>query len=72
MPLPVKRSKKNCLSSHSCQFVKKYFFAIILLHANVQLVYIMLAKYQIVPSKTVVGVDWPVNAITCKKVRKIV
>ena len=37
------------------------------LHANVQWVYIMKAGYEIVPSKTVVGVDRPVNALTCKQ-----
>ena len=29
MPLPVKKKKKNCLSSLRCHFVKNYFFAII-------------------------------------------
>ena len=32
---------KNCLSSHSCHFVKKYFFWSKLLHAYVQCVYIV-------------------------------
>ena len=32
---------KNCLSSHSCHFVKNYFFWIKLLHAYVQCVYIV-------------------------------
>ena len=32
---------KNCLSSHNCHFVKKYFFWSKLLHAYVQCVYIV-------------------------------
>ena len=50
---------KNCLSSH---IVKKNFLRSKLLHAYVQCVYIVLAKYQIVPSKAVVGVDRPMKA----------
>ena len=65
MPLPVNKKKKNCLSSHRCHFVKKYFFAIKFLHANVQWVYSVKAQYEIVQSKTVVGIDRPVNALTC-------
>ena len=34
--LTCKKTKKNCLSSHSCYFVKIYFFAITFLQANVQ------------------------------------
>ena len=67
MPLPVSKKKKNCLSSHRCHFVKNYFFAIKFLHANVQWVYSMKAQYEIFQSKTVVGVDRPVNALTCKQ-----
>ena len=32
-----------------------------LLHAYFQCVYIVSAKYQIAPSKAVVGVDWPIK-----------
>ena len=53
---------KYCLCSHSCHFVKKYFFWTKLLHAYVQCVYIVEAKNQIVPSKAVVGVDRPMKA----------
>ena len=53
---------KNCLSSHCCHFVKNIFFWTKLLHAYVQCVYIVSAKYQIVPSKAVVGVDRPMKA----------
>ena len=56
-------SWKNCLSSHSCHFVKNYFFWTKLLHAYVQCVYIEYEKYQIVPSKAVVGVDQPVYGL---------
>ena len=55
------------LSSHRCHFVKKYFFAIKFIHANVQWVYSVKAQYEIVQSKSVVGVDRPVNALTCKQ-----
>ena len=55
---------KNCLSSHSCHFVKNYFFWTKLLHAYVQCVYIVWGKYQIAPSKAVVGVDWPMKALS--------
>ena len=55
--------RKNCLSSHSCHFVKKYFFWTKLLHAYVQCVHIVKEKYQIVPSKAVVGVDRPVYGL---------
>ena len=64
--LTSKQKKKNCLSSHRCHFVKKYFFAIDFLHANAQWVYNVKAQYEIVQSKTVVGVDRPVNSLTCK------
>ena len=37
-----------------------YFFKIIFLHAHVQCVCIVMAKYQMAPAKTVVGVDRPV------------
>ena len=52
----------NCLSSHSCHLFKNYFFQTKLLHAYVQCVYIVLAKYQIAPSKAVVGVGRPMKA----------
>ena len=55
----------NCLSSNSCHFVKNYFFQTKLLHAYVQYVYIVAAKYQIAPSKAVVGVDRPIKALSC-------
>ena len=48
-------------SSHSCHFVKKYFFSTRLLHVYVQSVY-CIGKYQIVRLKAVVGVDRPMNA----------
>ena len=35
-----------------------------LLHAYVQCVYIVSAKYQIAPSKAVVGVEWPIKALS--------
>ena len=35
-----------------------------LLHAYVQCVYIVSAKYPIAPSKAAVGVDWPIKALS--------
>ena len=47
-------------SSKRCHFVKKYFYGIKLLHANVQCVYIVYAKYPDVSVKAVVRVDFPI------------
>ena len=55
---------ENCLSSNSCHLVRNYYFQIKLLHAFVQYVYIVVAKHQIAPSKAVVGVDWPIKALS--------
>ena len=49
---------KNSLITHSCHFVKNK-----LLHAYVQCVFIVLKKYQIVPSKAVEGVHRPVYGL---------
>ena len=54
----------KCKSSHSCHFVKKKI-STRLLHAYVQCVFIKQAKYQIVLSKAVVGVDRPMKAPSC-------
>ena len=54
--------REKLSSSHSCHFVKNYFFLTKLIHAYVQWVYIVLAKYQIASSKAVVGVDRPMKA----------
>ena len=55
----LKTMHKNCLSSQSCKFFKNYFSKIIFLHAHVRCVCIVVAKYQMAPAKTVVGVDRP-------------
>ena len=55
---------ENCLSSNICHFVKNYFFQTKLLGAYVQYVYIVAAKYEIAPSKAVVGVDRPIKALS--------
>ena len=55
---------ENCLSSHSCNFVKNVFFTK-LPHAYVQCVYILQVKYQIAKSKAVVGVDRHMKALLC-------
>ena len=39
-------------------FVKKYFYGIKLLHANVQCVYTVYAKYQMASVKVLVQVDY--------------
>ena len=54
---PYKGIILNCLSSHSCPFVKKKKNSTRLLNAYVQCVYIVKEKYQIAPLKAVVGVD---------------
>ena len=51
------------LSSKHCHCVKKYFYDIKLLHANVQCVYIVYAKYQMASVKTLVQVDFSVHAL---------
>ena len=57
----MKTMHKNNLSSQSYKIVKNYyfffFFKIIFLHAHVQCVCIVMAKYQMATAKTVVGVD---------------
>ena len=47
-----------------CNFVKKYFYGIKLLHANVQCVYIVYAKYQMASVKTLVQADLPVHVLS--------
>ena len=56
-----KQSVKKWLSSKRCHFVKKYFYGIKLLYANVQCVYIVYAKNQMASVKTLVQVDFPVH-----------
>ena len=53
---------EKCLSSNSCHFIKNYFFRPKFFHAYVQYVYIVAAKYQIVPSKALVRDDRPMKA----------
>ena len=55
---------KNWLSSKRCHFVKKYFYGIKLLHANVQCVYNVYAKYQMASIKALVQVAFPVYALS--------
>ena len=59
-----KQSVKKWLSSKHCYFVKKYFYGIKLLRANVQCVYIVYAKYQMASVKTLVQVDFPVHVLS--------
>ena len=58
----VENLQKNCLSSKAEILSKIFFFLfkIIFLHAHVQCVCIVKAKYQIALAKTVVAVDRPV------------
>ena len=59
-----KQSVKKWLSSKCCHFVKKYFYGITVLHANVQCVYIVYAKYQMALIKALVLIDFPVRALS--------
>ena len=59
----IKKQCKKWLSSKCCHFVKKYFYSIKLLHANVQCVYIVCTKYQDVSVKAVEQVEFPVYAL---------
>ena len=63
-PFIKKQSVKKWLSSKRCHFAKKYFYGIKLLHANVQCIYIVYAKYQMASVKTLVQVDFPVHALS--------
>ena len=53
---PLLSSKVLKKSSKRCHFVKKYFYGIKLLHANVQYVYIVYAKCQMASVKALVQV----------------
>ena len=59
----IKKQCKKWLSSKCCHFVKKYFYAIKLLRANVQCVYTVYTKYQDVSVKAVEQVEFPVHAL---------
>ena len=59
----IKKQCKKWLSSKRCHFVKKYFYGITLLHANVQCVYIVYTKYQDVSIKAVEQVEFLVYAL---------
>ena len=63
---PLLRSKvlKKWLSSKHCHFVKKYFYGIKLLQANVQCVYIVYAKYQMASAKALAQVDFPMHELS--------
>ena len=50
------------LSSKRCHFVK-IFYGITLLHANVQCVYIVYAKYQMASVKAFVQIDFPMHTL---------
>ena len=45
-------------------FCQKYFYGIKLLHANVQCVCIVYAKYQMASVKTLVQADFPVHVLS--------
>ena len=53
----------NIKSSKRCHFVRKYFYCINHLHANVQCVHIVYTKYQDVSVKAVELVKLPVYAL---------
>ena len=59
-----KESVKKWLSSKHCHFVKKYFYGIKLLHANVYCFYTLYAKYQMASVKALVQVDFPMHVLS--------
>ena len=65
----IKYKSEKCLSSQSCHFVKKHFFSIKRLHANFHCACNVKAKYQVNPSKAVIGVDPPVYALSSTNTR---
>ena len=62
--LSKQKHRKKWLSSKRCHFVKKYFYGIKLLHANVQCVYIVYANYQMASVKALVQVDFPMYVLS--------
>ena len=56
----VKKAKFKLLSF----FLKNYFHGIKYLHANVQCVYIVCAKYQMQTGKVLIQVEFPVPALS--------
>ena len=58
----IKKQSKTWLSLKR-HFVKKYFYGIKFLHANVQCVYIVYTKYPDVSVKAVEQVEFPVHAL---------
>ena len=54
---------ENCLCSKRCKFVKNIFFGIILLHAHLQYVSNIPAKYQMNILKALGGVDFTKYAL---------
>ena len=66
LSMHIKSFIREKLSKFSqLSFCQNYFLRTKLLHAYVQCVYIVLAKYQLVPSKAVVRVDRPMKASSC-------
>ena len=63
----IKKQCKKWLSSKCCHFVKKYFYGIKLLRANVQCVNIVYTKYQDVSVKAVEQVEFPVHALPMQR-----
>ena len=59
----IKKQCKKWLSSKHCHFVKKYFYVIKLLHADVQYVYIVYTKYQDTSVKALEQGEFPVYAL---------
>ena len=65
------KEEKLSVSSHRCHFVKNYFFRNKISSCKCPMgVHHVGTQYEIVPSKIVVGVDRPMNALTCKKKKK--
>ena len=59
-----KKIEKKMLSSKYSHFVINYFLSIKYLHANVQGVYIVYAKYQMPTAKALLQVEFPVYELS--------
>ena len=59
-----KQSVKKMAKFKTISFCQKYFYGIKLLHANVQCVYIVYVKYQMVAVKALGQVDFPVHVLS--------
>ena len=64
LSMHIQKQYSGKLAHKAIILSKKIFFGAKLFHAYVQFVYIVKAKYQIAPSKAVVGVDRPMKEVS--------